>query len=421
MKNRLCQSLVLVALVSSNAMVFAKDWPQWRGPNRDGISTETGILRNWPESGPSLLWRAGAGEGYSGISIANGRLYTMYGKARDELMVCLDAATGKETWRVKIDAKYANQFGNGPRGTPTVDGQVVYGISAKGKLYALNASNGKVVWKHDLNAEYGGQIPNWGVSTSPLVHGKLLLVDVAGKDNYGVVAFNKSNGKVVWKTKTDLPGYSSPIAVTVNDVEQIIFFTGTAAISIAPQDGQKYWSYPWRTSWDVNAATPIFIAPNKVFISSGYNKGAAVLKMRPMNASVKVEEVWKSKVMRNHFSTCLLIDNHLYGFDEGTLKCIDVRTQEKQWAVRRTAAKTGERGKALGKGSLTFADGHLIVLSEKGNLVLIEATPAEYREKASVQVLNGRCWTVPTLANRRLYVRNQKEMLCFDLSLDNQL
>ncbi|NIR50192.1 PQQ-binding-like beta-propeller repeat protein [candidate division KSB1 bacterium] len=407
---------IVVLQNASDAAPGPKDWPQWRGPNRDGLSNETGILKSWPEDGPRVIWRTESGDGYSGMSVVNGRLYTMYGKGDEEVMVCVNTKNGEKIWEFRLDSQYRNQFGNGPRMTPTVDGNLVYGISAQGKLYALNAKTGKEVWGHDLHDEYGGKIPTWGVATSPLVDGDRLLVDVGGKDDYGLVAFNKNNGNIIWKTETDLPGYSSPIAVTVDGVKQYLFFTGKALISVSPKDGSKYWSYTWRTSYDVNAATPIFIPPDKVFISSGYNVGAAVLQMKAAQGTVNVEEVWRSRVMRNHFSSSLLIDNHLYGFDEGTLKCINALTQEEKWAVRRIQ---GNR-KSYGKGSLLYADGHLIVLSEKGMLVLVEATPTEYREKASAQVLHGRCWTMPTLANGKLYVRNQKEMLCLDVRSDQQ-
>lgn len=386
------------------------DWPQWRGPNRDGISNETGLLKSWPEGGPKVIWTAPSGDGYSGISISQGRFYTMYNQGENEIVVCLDAVTGKEIWRFRSDSKYRNQFGNGPRSTPTVDSELVFTLGAKGKLYALNAKLGAKVWGHDLRKEYGGKMPTWGVSTSPLVEGNLLLVDVGGKNGYGIVAFNKENGKVVWKSKTQLPGYSAPIPVTVNGIRQIIFFTGTSLISVSPKDGKQYWRYPWRTSYDVNAATPIFIPPDKVFASSGYDKGAVVLKMKTTNGTVQIEEIWKSRVMRNHFSSSILHGNHLYGFDEATLKCVDVNTQEKKWAKR-----------GFGKGSLIYADGHLIVLSERGKLVLIKATPTEYIEKASAKVFKGKCWTVPTLVNGKLYIRNQKEILCLDISDSKQL
>ncbi len=381
------------------------DWPQWLGPNRNGISSETGILTSFPESGPKVLWQAPSGDGYSGMSVLDGKLYTAFGSGSDEFVLCYDAKTGDELWRYRIDNKFTNQFGHGPRSTPTVHEGIVYAVSAQANLAALDANNGQVIWKHDLRSEYGAQIPTWGVATSPLVYKNMLLVDVGGKGDYGFVAFDKDDGSVVWKTETELPGYSAPIVVEVNGVRQALCFTGNKLISVNPDNGDFYWSYPWITSYDVNAATPVFIKPDKVFISSGYNVGGAVLRLVVKNNNVDFEEIWKSRVMRNHFSTSLLIDGHLYGFDEGTLRCVDVKTQETRWATR-----------GFGKGSLMAADGHIILLSERGKLVLIEATPREYVEKSSAQMLKGRCWTIPTLVDGRLYIRNQKELLCLDFA-----
>jgi outer membrane protein assembly factor BamB len=384
------------------------DWPQWRGPNRDGISKESGLLKIWPAEGPKVLWRAPSGEGYSAISVSNGRAYTMYGQGNDEVLVCLDAVTGKELWRVKVDAKFYNDQGNGPRSTPIVDGDLVYALSANGKLWAFNDKDGKEVWSHDLQREYGGRVPTWGVSTAPLVEGNLLIVDVGGRSGHSVMAFNKSNGNVVWKSETDLPGYSAPIAVTVNGVRQVLAFTGTALVSVSPADGKSFWRYGWDTRYDVNAATPVFIPPDKVFISSGYGKGGAVLQMQANNGRVQVQEVWKSAVIKNHFSSSVLIGNYLYGFDDAILVCINALNGEQQWQQR-----------GYQKGSLIFADGHLIILGEQGRLGLVEATPTGYKEKASAQPLSGRCWSMPVLANGRLYIRNQTEMMCLEVTGKN--
>jgi outer membrane protein assembly factor BamB len=380
------------------------DWPQWRGPNRDGISKETGLLKSWPASGPKVLWRTSSGEGYSGISIANGRGYTMLGLGSDEVLVCFDAATGKEVWRFKMDSQFYNDHGNGPRSTPTVDGNLVFAQGAKSMLYAVRADNGQKAWGIDLKKEYGAKIPTWGVSTSPLVEGDLVLVDVGGKSGYSICAFNKTTGKLVWNSQTDLPGYSAAIAITANGHRQAVFFTGSAAVSVSPKDGKMFWRFPWETSYDVNAATPIFIPSDKVFISSGYGVGAAVLRIQGTNGSLNVEPVWKSRVMKNHWASSIHHQGYIYGFDDAILACIDANTGEQKWQQR-----------GFNKGSLIFADGHLIILGERGNLALVEATPAGYKEKSSAEVLRGKCWTMPTLAGGKLYVRNQSEMLCLDM------
>ena len=415
--------LVVSALLCGAVLTAnATEWPQWRGVNRDGVSGEVGILKEWAASGPKVLWKLPLGEGFSGISVAQERVYTMFSKGNDEFIICLNAMDGQEIWRFRSDKNYhEGQGGNGPRATPTIDGNLLFTISAHGKLYALNAENGEKVWSHDLQRKFGSKMPRWGFSTSPLVDGELLLVEAGGKGEKSIVAFNKSSGDVIWSSHKDKLGYSSPIAITVKGVRQIICFTGTKLVSVSPTDGKIYWEYAWKTGYDVNAATPVFIPPDKVFISSGYDKGAAVLQMRVFishdddraaveqirenQGTIRIEEIWKNRKMKNQFSSSVLHENYLYGFDNSILKCIEADTGEEQWKTR-----------GFGKGTVILADGHLIILSDKGKLGLAEATPAGYIEKASAKVLNGLCWTAPTLANGKLYVRNEEEIACLDMT-----
>ena len=420
---RIIVFLVVSALLCGSILTAtATEWPQWRGPNRDGVSDEVGLLKEWPSEGPKMLWKVSLGEGFSGISVSQGRVYTMFSKGNDEFVVCLDATDGAEIWRFRSDKNYhEGQGGNGPRATPTIDGDLLYTISAHGKLYALNAASGQEIWSHDLQRKFGSNMPRWGFSTSPLVDEELLLMEVGGKGEKSIVAFNKNSGDVVWSSHKDKLGYSSPIAITVKGVRQIICFTGTKLVSVSPTDGTIYWKYPWKTGYDVNAATPVFIPPDKVFISSGYDKGAAVLQMRvfvsPDNdraatdqikenqGTIRIKEIWKNRKMKNQFATSVLHENYLYGFDNSILKCIEANTGEEQWKSR-----------GFGKGTVILADGHLILLSDRGKLGLAEATPAGYIEKASTKVMSGLCWTMPTLANGKLYVRNEEEMICVDMT-----
>ena len=380
------------------------EWPQWRGPNRDGISQESGLLKSWPEGGPKVLWRIPVGEGFSGISVSSGRAYTMFAEGDDEFVVCLDASNGKEIWRLRSGSKFKEGHGNGPRSTPTVDGDRVFALGAKGRLYALDVRSGEKMWEHDFVKEFGSHVPPWGFSTSPLVEGDLLLVEVGGDPGKSVVAFDKKNGRVVWTSHTDKPAYSSPIAITSNEIRQIVFLTSKTLLSVSPKDGQVYWTYPWLVHDGINVATPIFVPEDKIFISASYDHGAVLLKMKAADDTMGVEEIWRSRVMKNHFNSSVLHRNYLYGFDNAILKCIEASTGEEQWAWR-----------GFGKGSLTLADGHLIILGEKGKLALAEASTEADREKSSAQVLEGRCWTVPTLADGKLYVRNQEEMVCLNM------
>ncbi|HKI03838.1 MAG TPA: PQQ-binding-like beta-propeller repeat protein [Thermoanaerobaculia bacterium] len=398
---QLMLALCLTAGVAD--ITLAADWPQFRGPNRDGISPETAVLKSWPASGPKVLWKVPLGEGYSQVVSAKGRLFTLAGQGGDEVAAALDAATGKQVWRVRIDRKYESGQGNGPRSTPTVDGDLVYVLSASGKLAALRTANGQVAWQHDLRGEYGANPPGWGVSTSPLVEGNLLVVNVGGTGNKSIVAFDKTSGKPVWTSQNDGAGYSAPIAITVRGVRQIIVFTADAIVSVSPKDGKLFWRSPWKTDYDVNAATPVFFPPDKLFVSSGYGTGSTLFQIRAGDGGASAVEVWKSRGMKNQFSSSVLHNGILYGFDDGTLKAMEAGTGKERWKQR-----------GFGHGSLILAGGHLIVLSDRGKLALLPATPEEYRELGSAQVLDGKCWTSPSLADGRLYVRNEEQLIALD-------
>jgi len=391
---------------SKPAASSTSDWPQWLGPNRNGISAEIGLLKSWPATGPKILWRIPLGEGFSGVSISRGRAYTLFAQGNDEFVVCLDADSGKELWRMRSGSTFKDMNGNGPRSTPTIHNEVVYALGAHGNLFALQTSSGKKLWSHDLKKEFktSGPSRDGGFSTSPLIEGNLLLVEAGGGAGNSFIAFDKQSGDVVWKVESDRAAFASPIAITVNGVRQIVFFSASGAIAMSPADGKVFWRLPWKTDDDVNAATPLFIPPDKVFISSGYDVGATLLRIKAGNATARIEKIWKSKAMLNIYTTSILQGDYLYGFDGGTLKCIEWNTGAEKWKQR-----------GFGVGTLIYADGHLIVLGDKGKLALVEAVPTGYKEKAAAEILDGRCITVPALAAGKLYVRNTKELVCLDM------
>jgi len=382
----------------------ADEWPQFRGLHRDGVSAETGLLATWPAQGPKVLWRQPLGEGYSALSVTGGRIYTMYGEGDAEYAVALDAATGKQLWRSRVGPKWVDRFGNGPRSTPTIDGDLVFVLGAKGDLAALSTADGTVRWARDLKKEYGAKPPQWGVSTSPLVEGRLLMVNVGG-EGVSLVAFDKQTGKEVWRTQSGAAGYSAPLSFTVGDVRQVLFFNANGLAAVAPSDGRLLWKQEWKTDWDVNASTPIFVAPDKVFVSSGYGKGAAMLRLVPGETGIAVEEVWSNRELKNRFSSSVLHDGFIYGFDEKIFKCIDVSDGETRW-----------RQRDFGHGSLIVADGRLIVLGDSGRLALVEATAEAYREQGAVQLFQGKTWTMPTLADGKLYLRDEKEIVALEIA-----
>ncbi len=380
------------------------EWPQWLGPNRDGISTATGLLKSWPESGPKILWRIPLGEGYGGIAVAQGRALAMFSQGPDEFLICLEAATGKEAWRVRMDSTYKDTNGNGPRSTPTIENGVVYALGGRGQFMAVQLKDGKKIWGHDVRREFNSFGPSdGGFATSPLIEGEKLLLE-AGGAGHAFMAFDKKTGKVLWHVESDSSAFSSPVAINFNGTRQIIFFSALGGVALAPENGKVYWRMPWITSYNVNAATPLFIPPDRVFLSSGYDVGAVMLRLRPQGDASTAEELWRSKSFQNIWATSIVRGEFMYGFDKGTLKCINLNTAEEKWAQR-----------GFGTGALLFADGHLIVLGDKGKLALVEATPAAFVEKASAQIMEGRCLTVPALARGKLFVRNAKEMVCVNL------
>ena len=393
------------------AIAAPGEWPQWRGPNGDAVSAERGLLKEWQTGSPRVVWRIPVGEGFSSISVWQGRLYTLWDEGKGEFLVSLDAATGEELWRYRVDDSFTNQWGNGPRSTPAVDSGLVYAVSAQGKLHAVAAQDGRAIWDHDLATEYGGTIPAYGYASSPMIEDDKVFVEAGGRNNLAFIAFDKSTGGVVWASQTDAAAYSSPLAITVDGVRQIVFFSASGLSAVAPEDGRLLWKHPWASSCPAtgiptNVAHPVFIPPDKIFVSNGYGTvtGSTVLRVIRRGGEFATQTVWRSETMRNLLNSSILHDDHIYGFDIGILKAIDAATGEEQWKAR-----------GFERGSLIAADGQLIVLGEQGNLALVEATPSGYREKGSAQILRGRAWTMPSLADGRLFLRNHSEMVSLDL------
>jgi outer membrane protein assembly factor BamB len=396
------------------------DWPQWRGPRRDGISTEGGLLESWPEEGPPIRWRRPVGQGFSGVSVRDGRLYTLdsQGVSHDgileeeasELAIALRASDGRELWRTRLDDAFADWRGSGSRSSPTVTAERIFVLTARGSLVALDL-DGKVLWRRDLLAEHGGELPLWGFAASPLVVAsgdRSLVVVGAGGEQAGVVAYDARSGDLVWKADSGPVGYSSPIVAELGGTRQIVLVQGDRIVGVS-LDGRLLWSQPWPVVNNINVATAVDLGDDRLFVSTSYDVGSVVLEVRrdegdDAGAGFEAREVWRNRAMKNHFHTSILWRGHLYGFDNATLECIDAATGEETWAHR-----------GLGKGSLILAGGKLIVLGERGRLVLAEADPERFEEISSVQLVRGRSWTAPTLADGFLYVRTESEILSLDL------
>ncbi|MEE8369063.1 MAG: PQQ-binding-like beta-propeller repeat protein, partial [Thermoanaerobaculia bacterium] len=294
-------SLLLALSLVAPCLAVGDDWPQFRGPGRDGISNETNLLSKWSEDGPEVLWRRALGHGFSGISVVERRLFTMYSDGSDEWLTAIDTASGRQLWRVHVDSNFSNDQGDGPRATPTVASGVVYALSAKGRLLAAAMDSGEELWKKDLKVEVGAKVPTWGVSTSPLVEGNLLILDAGGRPGASLVALDRMTGDLVWKSGSDKAGYAAPIAIEVGGKRQILSFSGSRLSAVTPSTGEILWTKKWKTSWDVNAATPIFVPPDRVFVASGYDTGAALLRVTSTDTDTRAEEVWRTRAMKNQF------------------------------------------------------------------------------------------------------------------------
>jgi outer membrane protein assembly factor BamB len=396
---------ILTFLISAAAgdETAPSGWHQFRGPLRDGKSAETGLARGWGPTGPKELWRVPIGAGFSSVSIASGRLFTMDADGETEFALALDAATGHTLWRAPIGPIFHDVNGDGPRSTPTVDSDRVFVLGSRGRLAALRAETGETMWETSFTDAFEGELPTWAFATAPLVDGDRLLVEVGGSGPRAIAAFDKKTGAVVWTSQEAHLAYSSPVSLEHGGTRQFLFLLQEKLVSL-DRDGRELWSVPFAPQLDIKPASPVFVAPDLVLISASYDVGAKVVRLKTDGAEVSAEELWSGRQMRSHFGSAVALVGRIYGFDTATLRCLDAETGESCWAKRR-----------LGKGSLIYADGMFLVLSERGMLVLLEATPEAYRELASHQVLEGRCWTPPSLSEGRLYLRNHSELVALDL------
>ncbi|MGH9902689.1 MAG: PQQ-binding-like beta-propeller repeat protein [Pyrinomonadaceae bacterium] len=381
------------------------DWPQWRGPRRDGISKETGLLKQWPDGGPPLVWKAtGAGRGFSSLSVAGGRIFTMGLRGEREYVIAFDTATGKEVWATAHGGAFRNDRGDGPRGTPTVDGERLYALGGNGDLSCLDARTGRIVWTMNVLQKFGGSNIVWGISESPLVLGDKVLVN-AGGPGASVVALNKRDGSLVWKSQSDRAGYSSAIPVEVGGQTQVVFFTASRVVGLDAKDGKLLWEYPRAANRVANAATPV-ARQNRVFVASDYGNGGGLVEIKAGTGGVTASEVYFTKDMRTHHSSAILVGDHLYGFSGGILTAMRFDTGEVAWKDR-----------SVGKGSIVYADGHLYALSENGEVGLVEATPAGYREKGRFRIPQDSLptWSHPIVAGGHLILRDQDTIYAYDL------
>jgi len=409
----------LTALAALAGPTKTGEWPQWRGPDRTGVSKETGLLQSWPQGGPKLLWKAeNLGYGWSTPSVAGGRVYGMSLRGDQEVVWAVDAS-GKELWAAPISKPVEpdpNNRGAGPRGAPTVDGNRVYALGVNGDLACLG-TDGKLVWKKSLTGDFGGVMPKWGYSESPLVDREKLIATPGGP-NAAVVALNKNTGATVWQCAVpggDRAEYSSAIVADMQGQRQYIQFLKGGVVGISA-DGQFLWKFPHAAGNTANVPTPIY-RDNHVFAAAGYGKGAALGKLTRGPNGWTAEQVYHTNAMINHHGGVVLVGDHLYGIHDGAgLSCLDFKTGDVKWSER-----------SVGKGSLVYADNRLYARKEStGQMTLAEATPKGYVEKGRFDPPRDpnqptarpadMAWAHPVVAGGRLYLRDQNWLLCYDVS-----
>lgn len=415
-------AVAAAAGLSLGASPASVGWPQWRGPNRDGVSSETGLLQSWKAGGPAVAWRAtGLGTGYSSVAVAGERIFTMGDVGGAQLLMALNAADGKRLWTTRVGAPWVDQMG-GPRGTPTVDGDLVYALGTEGDLICVEAATGKERWRRNLPADFGGQMMSmWKWSESPLVDGDRVVV-TPGARAAGIVALDKRTGKDVWRSSipelgakgNDGAAYSSIVISNGAGVKQYVQLMGRGLVGVRASDGKYLWGYNRIANDVANIPTPI-VRGDLVFTSTGYQTGAALLRLVPAGGGVEAREVYflEPRTFQNHHGGMVLVGDHVYaghGHNKGFPIAIELETGKVAWGgdIRNTGT---------GSAAVAYADGQLYFRYQNGEVILIEATPAGYKEKGSLTIpgVSGPSWPHPVITGGRLYLREQDTLLAYDV------
>lgn len=404
---------VAVGLCVANGNgLMAMDWPQWRGPDRDDTTIQPNVMTDWPDGGPRKLWvYSESGNGYSGPAIVDGRLFVLGTRDRQDVLIALDAQEGKELWATPVGRLLEDSRGDGPRATPTVDGDHIYALGGRGDLICAKANNGTILWRVSMVEDLGGRVPGWGYSESVLVDGNRVVCTPGGEEG-AIAALDKSNGRVIWRSEgfTDGAQYASPIKATIHGIPQYIQLTMDHVAGIAVEDGRVLWTSDWPGRTAV-IPTPI-VHENYVYMTSSYGAGCKLVRIKPDRST---ETVYENKVMKNHHGGVVLLDGHVYGYSDGAgWVCQKFMSGEMVWNER-----------SFGKGSLTCVNKQLYCLEEgSGILKLVDASTEGWKPvdefnlepKSQIQRSPGRIWTHPVVANGRLYLRDQEHIIAYDVS-----
>lgn len=390
-------TMVLVQLQAQDS------WKQFRGAERNGVLTGIELPDALPESGPELLWTMEVGNGFPEVAVDGGVAYIFSSDSLDrgyEYLAAIKIESGEELWRTKLDSMWIEPdgWGHGPRATPVIDGDLIYCVTGYGKFSALKTKSGKVDWTIDLPAEYGSATPRWGFTSSPMIVDDKVIVETGGTEGRAFTAFERKSGKVAWSKGVGATSYNSPAIAEIDGQLNIVFANDTMLTSYNPK-GEELWAF--RMPLRRPTAMPVFIAPNKFFVSSVSETGGFVVEVNKNEP----KELFTSSTMQNNWSSSCYRDGYLYGFTKAKLQCVSVETGEMLW---------GKRG--YGKGSLIIVGDKLVVMSDQGKIIIVEAIPDEYREIGAFQALEGKSWTAPSYADGKLFVRNLSKMSCYKLS-----
>jgi outer membrane protein assembly factor BamB len=402
-------TIALVAFMRWPLQASAADWPQFLGPTRNGIYAGEALASSWPHEGPPVLWQKSVGQGFSGPVVQDGKLILFHRLADQERVECLDASKGTTFWKFEYPTSYQDDFGfdEGPRATPSMDHDKVVTFGAEGALHCINLADGKLVWSVSCKEQFRAPKGFFGAACSPLIVDRKVLLNIGGTAGAGIVALDENTGRVLWQVSNDEASYSSPMLATIDAKPAALFFTRSGLVALNPQDGQVHYEFPWRSRShaSVNAATPLVVG-DAVFLSASYGTGAILLRAH----DGKLEKSWASDdVLSNHYSTCVYREGFLYGFHGRqefgqSLRCVEFRTGKVRWSKEN-----------FGAGTVTLATDRLLVLKESGELLLLEASPQQYKELARSQVLPTGVRAYPAIADGRFFARSKDKLVSLDL------
>jgi outer membrane protein assembly factor BamB len=395
-------------------------WSDFRGPNRAGIYTETPLLAAWPADGLKPLWKQPVGGGYASFTVANGVAFTIEQRRGNEVVAAYDLRSGRERWTNAWAALFSEAMGgDGPRATPVWDAGKIYALGAKGELRCLDAVTGKAIWSKNILSDNGAANIMWGMANSPLIVDDKVIVTPGGSRGRSVVAYNKLTGERIWGSLDDQAAYTSPQVVSLLGERQLLVVTASRMVGLRVETGERLWDFPWTTMYEINSAQPIAVDSEHVFVSAGYDHGAALVKIAKGERGYSATRVWENRNLKNRFNSSVLHEGHIYGFDESIFACIDARTGERKWKGGRYGygqALLVYPEAAAGGGRVTGNEpARIIVITESGDLVLIDPSPSELKEMARFSAIEGKTWNHPALAEGILLVRNTREMAAFDL------